>query len=100
MNRKEDLINYLYEELFDPANEEIGFDRVISTIREYEESPLTLADLLGWEEGVEYRYRNHKYKICEGVLLIYNKNANCWYEAYERIKDYSRLQGATRVEKI
>lgn len=61
--------------------------------------PITLEDFLGWEENTTYRYGDNKYKIYEGLLLIYNRNANCWYEAYERVNDYLRIRQAKKVEK-
>lgn len=74
-----------------------GKNLIIEAINELVKD-ITLADLLGWEEGVEYEWRSEKYKICDDILQCYDKNDDCWYDSVEEINDYLRIQQAKKVE--
>lgn len=58
----------------------------------------TLAEFLGWEEGVEYKANCELYKIENDTLKIrYGKR---WVDDYElHLNNYGSLIGAKKIEK-
>ena len=61
--------------------------------------PLTLAEFLGWEEGVEYEYWSGKYKIVDGELLYY-WNMTKDYEPAKVYLNRSSIQTMREAEKV
>ena len=86
MNRKEaihtlkDIFDYFWVEIEDKS-----IDGELTEIMKVLESSLTLADLLGWEEGVEYEYYpaqnnevTEKAKIVDNIFYVFISSAdNC-----------------------
>lgn len=102
MNRKEaikkldSIIEYYRIEI-----EDKGMDEEIAEIMEALEEPITLADFLGWEEGVVYEHNSEKYKIEDGRLVEWNYVDNEWYNAHPwwNEREIGELRKATKVEK-
>lgn len=57
------------EDYYDVSEKEQAgaFIRAVERLKQ----PLTLAEFLGWEEGVEYKCLSGKYKVVDGELLYY-----------------------------
>lgn len=74
MNKKEAIERI--QELV--ATEEIN--KCLEILRQ----PITLADFLGWEEGVEYKNGGGRYKIIDNELYLFSNKTSEW-----KISDYN-----------
>ena len=74
MNKKEAIERI--QELV--ATEEIN--KCLEILRQ----PITLADFLGWEEGVEYKNWDSRYKIIGNELYLFSNKTSEW-----KISDYN-----------
>ena len=102
MNRKEamhtlkDIFDYFWIEI-----EDRGIDGELTEIMEVLEKPLTLADLLGWEEDVEYEAMGSKFMISDDNNLYELCNGE-WDRCYTcsfSINTHKELQQSKRVEE-
>lgn len=100
ITKVQNLINQAYKYDIDSEYYEGLFDE-IEKLRQ----PPTLAEFLGWEEGVEYDYCNARFRIKNGVLErrftdAYNVD-RYWELAEERLTDsrINELRQAKKVEK-
>lgn len=77
-----------------------GKNLIIEAINELVKD-ITLSDLLGWEEGVEYKYEYSTYKLIGRKLYHRYGNANnwLWEETNYGIDYIIELQQATKVEE-
>lgn len=75
-------------------------NETIKDLVEALEKPLTLADLLGWEEGVEYESDGHRFKVKNDSLTILERNDDYWgdFDYSWDIKNINWLRQATKVE--
>lgn len=80
-----------------------SFNSVMNFIEnnEYDYSDITLAEFLGWEEGVEYKYDCDRFKIMDNELFIYNRfAAEKWLDAYDvSINRFEVLRNAKKVKE-
>jgi len=74
------------------------FDKAIEKLNE----PLTLADFLDWEEGVEYKCDGVEFKIEDGKLLHFSSSSENWKAVDLNWTDANikNLQEATKIEKL
>ena len=63
------------------------------------EQPITLAEFLGWEEGVEYKCLSGKYKVVDGELLYY-WNLTQEYEPAKAYLNRSNILVMRQAEKV
>ena len=80
-----------------------AFGDVIKTLLNHDctETDITLAEFLGWEEDVEYKYDCDRFKIMDNDLFIYNRfAAEKWLDAYDvSINRFEVLRNAKKAEK-
>lgn len=111
MNKKEaieelkkyvkDSIKFYEQSISSGFGEGSYYHQIFNEIIKAFEKSITLADLLGWEEGVEYKYDNGIYKLQNGNIYHqhgYVENLE-WEETDYHIDFILRLQLATKVEK-
>ena len=72
------------------------FDEAVERLKQ----PLTLAEFLGWEEGVEYMCLAGKYKVVDGELLRYrNVIQDYWpVKVHLNRSNILAMRGAKKVE--
>ena len=87
MNRKEAIERI--QELV--ATEEIN--KCLKILRQ----PITLADFLGWEEGVEYENWDFRYKIIDDELYLFRHGLNKW-EKSEYNDDFDSFKQAKKIQ--
>lgn len=82
------------------------FTTIINSLKstelfKYTETDITLAEFLGWEEDVEYKYDCDRFKIMDNDLFIYNRfAAEKWLDAYDvSINRFEVLRNAKKAEK-
>jgi len=65
------------------------------------EKPITLADFLGWEEGVEYEADGHKFRIKNDSLIILERNDDYWgdFDYAWNTQNINWLRQARKLEK-
>lgn len=70
------------------------FDKAIEKLKE----PITLSDLLGWEEEVEYEYDDIRYQIENGKLFYFINLFDEWHQVDYSWSDTNikNLQQATK----
>lgn len=106
MNRKEaikklgDIIDDYWIEI-----EEKGLDDEITEIIEALEKPATLADLLGWDEGVEYEYYptqnneiTERVKIVDNIFYVFISSVADFVRCPIYSEDIPNMKQATKVK--
>ncbi|MFL8952518.1 hypothetical protein [Helcococcus kunzii] len=94
MNRKQAIKQRILSELekqdvlSDPRNNMMSFTsgirlakKIVSEI-EVDQQPISLTDLLGWEEEVEYKVNNNIMKISNNGLEIYDDEEE-WFDLFD-----------------
>ncbi|QUY65103.1 hypothetical protein GUI37_06055 [Helcococcus kunzii] len=77
-----------------------GFeDMHLRQVKEYLERPLTLADFLDWEEGVEYRNDDFCFKIVDDTLYEKHFESEIWRISNIRFISLDFLSEAREVKK-
>lgn len=73
------------------------FERILNVFEELKKTQ-TLAEFLGWEENVVYKYDNDKFVIMDGELYVRNYAMRDWVDAYDvPINDFEDLRQAKKV---
>ena len=61
---------------------------------------ITLSDLLGWEEGVEYHCYDDRFIIMDNELYIWNYTKRDWIDAYSvSVNRFEQLRQAKKIEQ-
>ena len=82
-----------------------NFKRIIDNLEDanlikYTETDITLADFLGWEEGVEYEHDGVRFKIEDNKFYTHKVYSDTgWGEYYISINHVKGLRNAKKVEK-
>lgn len=103
MNRKEaleKLENYFYWDFYDEEydketeqNHKQNFEDIIKYLKQ----PITLTDFLGWEENVEYKLWDERYKIIDNRLYYFDDRYNEWTISIFN-KEFIDFQQAKKIQ--
>lgn len=69
----------------------------LEDIIKYLKQPITLADFLGWEEGVEYKNWGSRYKIIDNELYLFSDKTSEW-KMSEYNSDFASFKQAEKIQ--